>query len=354
MSDDVSKSVTKSWFCVFNNPHDHGYSGTPETVCERICDEWMQDHPAGSCAAVYCVSAKGLKHVHAVLEDPKAMRFSAVKKVFPSMHIQPTKGNKEQAEGYIKKTGKWSEEGEEIVYTAQRGDIKGAQGQRRDLGVIQDLIDQGMTPDQIMDMNINWRRFDKMIRDAYFSKRVKETPFLRQVEVIWHVGDSGSGKTYSVMELIEKVGEENVYFISDYEHPFDKYNGQRILFMDEFRGQIRFSTLLAILQGYRAQISARYNNIFALWEEVHISTILPPELVYKKLVSKEDEKDDTIKQLYRRISKIIYHWVSGGTFNRFEQSMEAYTSYDFLKQAALSDKDGFMKVPEDEPVFGDI
>lgn len=350
----MANDVSKSWFCVFNNPHDHGYEGASETVCERICDEWMNDHPAGACAATYCISEKGLQHIHAVFEDAKSMRFSQIKKTFPSMHIQPTKGSKEQAENYIEKKGKWAEDGEQVTYTARRGDIKGAQGQRRDLGVIQDLIDKGMTPDQIMDLNINWRRFDKMIRDAYFAKRIKETPFLRNVEVTWHVGDSGSGKTYSVMQLIEKVGEEQVYFISDYEHPFDKYNGQKILFMDEFRGQIRFSTLLAILQGYRSQISARYSNIFALWEEVHISTILPPELVYKKLVSKDDEESDTIKQLYRRISKIVYHWTSAGAFNQFALSMEDYVSYPLLKQAALSDENGFMKVPDDEPSFGDI
>lgn len=345
----MSSGVSKSWFCVFNNPSEHGYIGTPVEIADKVLEEWIEGNPTRTGAVAYCVSADGLQHLHLVLEDTKAMRFSVVKKAFPSMHIEPTKGNKEQAEDYIHKRGKFEEKGEEVVYIAQHGQIKGAQGARRDLSIIDDLLEQGKTPNEIMAMNIMFRKYEKMIKDAYFDKRVKETPFLRDVNVVWHVGESGSGKTYSVMKLIEDKGEENVYFISDYEGGgLDKYAGESILFLDEFRGQIRYSTLLGMLQGYKQQFHARYTNVIGLWNEVHISTVLPPEDVYKNMVS-DNRNVDTIKQLMRRIRTIVYHWKDSDIYNSFELSMNDYKNYEGLKSRAISSYKG---ISEEEYKYG--
>ena len=39
----VKNSVSKSWFCVFNNPEKYGYVGEPEKVVERVIEEWVGD-----------------------------------------------------------------------------------------------------------------------------------------------------------------------------------------------------------------------------------------------------------------------------------------------------------------------
>ena len=125
MANDVN---ARSWFCVFNNPEKHGFIGSPEEIAEQMKDRWIADNPQRTCAVAFCVSADGLPHCHAVFEDTKTMRFTAVKKLFPGMHIEPTKGTKDQAEDYINKRGKWQEKGENIVCIIRHGDIKGAQG----------------------------------------------------------------------------------------------------------------------------------------------------------------------------------------------------------------------------------
>ena len=349
----MADTVSKSWFCVFNNPADHGYDGTPEEICERFADEWMDKHPAGACAVTYCISADGLHHLHAVLEDQKALRFSAVKKVYPSMHIESTKGSKEQAEDYILKRGSFAEKDEKILHFVQRGEIKGSQGKRRDIEVIGDCIDKGMSPSQILDLSFQYRRYETMIRKAYFDKRKKETPWFRPVLVYWHVGEPESGKSRVSGRLVEEFGEDDLYLVAEYDHPFDGYEGQRILFLDEFKCQFKFSTLLSLLDGYKIQVSARYSNVYALWTEVHITSVFSPEEVYKKMVE-QDRDRDSIKQLWRRINYVVYHWTEKGEFCEFKQSMKDYLSYGFLKQAAMSDENGFMKVPDDEPIFGDI
>lgn len=58
--------VTKSWFVTFDNPSDHGYPGTPEEVCLRLCEEWIAESDTRTGAWAYCVSAEGLHHVHMI------------------------------------------------------------------------------------------------------------------------------------------------------------------------------------------------------------------------------------------------------------------------------------------------
>ena len=78
-------TISRSWFCVLNNPRDHGYTGSPQEICEKLRDEWISIHADGSGAWAYCISATGVPHVHMVLEDKEAMRFSEVKKAYVTL-----------------------------------------------------------------------------------------------------------------------------------------------------------------------------------------------------------------------------------------------------------------------------
>jgi len=344
----MENQVTKSWFCVFNNPSKHGYDGTPEEIVERIIKKWIENEPQRSCAVAYCVSQEGLHHLHAVFEDIKAMRFSTIKKVYPSMHIEPTKGNKQQAEDYINKKGKYAEVGEKIIYSQRHGEIKGAQGQRRDLSVLEELIEKGITPNEIMDMSLSYRRYDKLLKDAYYRKRWKETPVKREIKVYWHIGKTGTGKSYEMVLLSEEHGENEIYIVTDYSNGFDKYNGEKILFMDEFRGQMQYNQLLTILDGYRTQIKCRYTNAYALWTEVHITSPLPPEKLYEKMVT-ENRSIDNVDQLLRRISYIVHHKIEDGEHKKeyieaemYKEHNEIITKYldapEWVKQAEIQMK----------------
>lgn len=344
----LTDEVSKSWFAVFNNPKEHGYIGEPNEIVDKLIEEWIKDNPTRTCAMTYCVSPEGLEHVHMVLEDVKAMRFSVIKKTFAiGMHFEATKGNKEQAENYIQKKGKWEEKGEKILYSNRHGDIKGFQGQRNDLAIIEELINQGKLPSEIMAMSLQYRKYEKIIRDAYFDKRKKETPYKRDVNVIWHVGESGSGKSYVSCKLAEEKGEDSFYLLTDYENGgMDKYNGEPILFMDEFRGQIKYNVLLTMLQGYKSQVHSRFTNCVALWNEVHITSVLPPEKVYQNMVT-ENKELDTIQQLKRRITTIVFHWKTrDGEYKEFALPMSEYIDYEILKHMAYTEVEGFIPPKE--------
>ena len=332
----TNQDVSKSWFCVFNNPEKHGYEGTPQEIVHALIETWIKDNPQRTCAVTYCISADGLKHCHAVFEDVRSMRFSAIKKIFPSMHISATKGSKEQAEDYINKRPPFDEQGEQVIYSNRHGEIKGRQGQRKDLDIIEELIQQGLTPDEVMDMSLQYRRFDKIIRDAYYRKRDKETPLVRDIVCYWHVGQSGAGKSYTVTKLAEIHGEHNIYLVGEYERGWDKYSGQPILFMDEFRGQLKYEIMLNILGGYKVQTHARYTNVIGLWNEVHITSVYPPDILYQNMIY-NNRKIDTYEQLRRRIDVIVYHYKIDNQYFSFEMPMNEYSGYEQLKNKAHLD-----------------
>ena len=316
----MGESVTKSWFAVLNNPCEHGYSGTPQEICEQLRDEWVGTSTTRTGAWAYCISALGLHHVHMVLEDVVAMIFSVIKKTYAQgMHFEATKGTKKQAEDYIHKRSPFDEKGEQVLCVVKAGEIKGRSANRSDLAEIAALLKEGHTPSEIMASNLNYRRYDRMIRDAFFDQRFKATPPIRPVKVHWICGESGVGKTYHYVSLCEEKGEDNIYLISDLKHgAFDKYCAESILFIDELKpDSISYAELLSLLDGYKKQISARYTNSFALWSDVYITSVYAPEQLYAELVPYHKRGTDTYEQLRRRINEIIYCYFDSSHKRKF-------------------------------------
>ena len=349
----MSKSeISRSWFCVFNNPAEHGYKGTPEEVCNRLRDEWVQDSQTRTGAWLYCISADGLHHVHMVLEDTQSMRFSAIKASYcKGMHFEPTKGSKQQVEDYIHKRGKFEEKGEQIVCCVQFGEVKGRQGRRTDLTRLADLIAEGKTPDEILSDDANAFRYKNMIKDMYFMKREKDTPITREVKVYWHVGDTGSGKSYSRVILAEEIGEDNIYHLTAYgSGAFDNYCGQKVLWIEDYRGEFPFPMLLRLLDVYKCEVPARYSNVKALWTEVHITSVLTPMQCYPDNCGSVD----TIQQLLRRITAVIYHFKTDMQYYSMQYS--PFTTYNLMLQAAqrVIDSDrAFVQMASVKPVAAD-
>lgn len=333
----ANNQVSKSWFAVLANPEDHGYSGTPQEICEKMRDEWLGNSSTRTGAWTYCISAGGLPHVHMVVEDEVAMRFSAVKKAYAcGAHFEPTKGNKKQADDYINKRTPYDEKGEKVLCLVRAGEIKGAQGKRSDLDEIVALLDEGKTPEQIMSRNIHFRRFEKIIRDEYFARLLKKTPPIRDIKVHWLCGESGSGKSYTFVQLCASKGEENIYFVTDLgTGAFDKYNGESILFIDELKEtSISYAGLLVLLDRYKRQVSARYSNTYALWHEVYITSIFSPEQLYREMVPRYRRQTDTYEQLRRRITDLTFFYFDDShQRQQLSIEMDFYNTIDDLKKS---------------------
>jgi hypothetical protein len=330
-----SSELSRTWFCVLNNPRAiWGEDAKPEDMVNAALDLWQAKKPERTCAGNYEKGDTGNEHMHLVLCDPQKSRFSSVQKLFPGIHIEPMKGSKKDAEDYISKKGRFMEKAHTVIVPAIfRGNIKPNCCKRKDLDMINELIQEGKTPEQIMDMDFSYRRYEKMIRGAFFRKRSKEKPPLRPITVYWHVGNSGSGKTYTFVKLCEQYGEDNVYMMSDYgTGGLDMYEAQPILFMDEFKGRITFSELLSYFEGYKKQAHCRFSNTIPLWDEVHVTSVYPPEALYKLMVPYDYRAVDEYEQLRRRLTYIVYHYKEYGVYKVFQLPIDKYIDYDQLKR----------------------
>ena len=348
-----STSQSRSWFCVLNNPQlQFGDKLSPEQIVQAVIHKWIDGkEDSRTCAVNYEISDTGTPHCHCVLESKNPTRFSVVKKLFPTMHIEATRGKKEQAEKYIHKQGKFEEKHHTLIVAPQYyGEIKGRTPptayahEAETFEMISALIDAGLKPDEIMNYGLQYRKYESLIRKSYFAKRSKETQPIRQVKVYWHCGESGTGKSYTYVKLCEEYGEDDVYLLSDYTMgAFDEYCGEHILFVDEYKGGFPYQVFLTMLDGYKTQMHARYSNIKSLWDEVHITSIYGPEEAYTKMVKPEDRDRDSLKQLIRRIDVIVFHYIENGEYKTFELPAKKYIDYKTLQQEAW-------KTPEDREV----
>ena len=338
-ADVVSTDSRRSWFCVLNNPQKvFGDDMTPEEIVYKAIQLWIDDEPSRSCGVNYEISDSGTPHLHMVLEDVRKARFSSIKKLYgETIHIEPTKGNKQQALAYINKEPPFKEKEHTVVVPAVI--VGSIQSNRKNGSInvcdeIDAYIEEGLTPKQIMSLSSRFRKEESVIRKAYFAKREAETPPKRNVEVIWHVGSSGTGKSYTYVQLCEQYGEEHVYMMSDYQNGgLDWYCGEQILFMDELR-EMTYTVLLGMIEGLKKQIHCRYANALSLWTEVHITSIYPPEECYERMVPKDQRQRDSLEQLMRRISKIVYHYKEDGEFKSYSVNREDYKNYFDLRSKA--------------------
>lgn len=301
------------------------FSLTPQQICDSILNKWIAEGEEHTGAVLLCESAEGLEHLHCVFESKKVFRpLSVLKRLYPKIHIEPTKGSKKDVEDYINKVGKFEEKGEKIIAKSQVGEIKGCQGKRNDLislAEIRDLIYSGQTPKQIYRQFPQALKSKTAVEELFYLYRSDNTPTVRNVNVNWLFGGTGCGKSYTFKQLCDKNGEENVYLVSDYDNPFDNYQGEPIVIFDEFRGRIPYSNFLGMLDCYKQQVKARYSNKVMLWTDVYITSPFLPFELYQS-VRERDDKYDSLSQLIRRINKIIY------CFKHEDNDSTFYYKYD--------------------------
>ena len=327
------------YLLTFNNPSAHGI--THDYIKNLISEK-------KNCVYYAMSDEIGLEeqtyHTHLFVVFRNPVKFDVIKDLFPTAHIDVARGSTKENRAYVAKTGKWknSEKSETSVPNTfeESGELDDecGRGHRSDLDDISDMLEDGMNPGEIMRQNFNYRRFEKMIRSAYFDKRKRETPIKRNVAVHYIVGESGTGKSFTYTQLCQERDEDGIYFLTDYDNGgFDLYCGEPVLFMDEYKGQLRFSQLLTITDCYKAQVHSRYANVIALWEEVYITSVFPPEELYKQMVTADARGRDKQTQLLRRITDITYCYIDGlGDYRRYTIPMSQYRDYNTLQREATS------------------
>ena len=126
-------------------------------------------------------------------------------------------------------------------------------------------------------------KWAKEYRQAYLENKYKRQ--FRKMQVNYIYGSAGCGKTSYVFS---KHGYDDVYRTTNYEFGWiDDYNGEKILFLDEFRSSFKISEILDYLDGQPIRIHGRHFNRVACYDTVYIVSNIPLTEQYTKIQQSE-------------------------------------------------------------------
>lgn len=326
----MGDTQSRKWQITINNPQDKGFTHA------RIAQE-LQGLKA---LTYYCMAdeAGQTYHTHVYAAFSSAVRFSTLKARFPEAHLESARGSSAQNRDYITKSGKWlgdAKHGTKIPGTFEEwGEIPPEQqGRRTDLADVYEMVKEGADDMEILEAHPGAMMYlDKVERVRQTLKAQRYSTEFRPLDVTYIWGPTGTGKTRSVME---KYGYDKVCRVTDYDHPFERYNGEDVLLFDEFRSQLRISDMLNYLDGYPLMLPCRYANRQACYTKVYLISNVALSEQYRNI---QIEEPNTWAAFCRRIHHVVEYTAEGSNSEGPASAPE---------QIQLSD---FTPVDDDEPL----
>ena len=266
------------------------------------------------------IATTGTYHTHIFLYSPSPMRFSTIKGRFPTAHIEKAYGSAKDNRDYIRKEGRWAdtEKAETAVPETfeEWGDLPSEKEESSpDKYRLLQSLREGMTPLEAVEDNpdrfYHYREIEtvrqSILEDTYST-------IMRQVEVTYLFGASGTGKTRGIFE---RHNPKSICRITDYGGKngvrFDSYRGQEVLVFEEFHSQIPISAMLNYLDIYPIMLPARYNDRVACYTTVYLTSNIPLEAQYQEIQRYQLE---TWYAFLRRIHNVIEYLPDGSTVQR--------------------------------------
>ena len=301
----ANDSQSRKWQITINNPVEKGFT-----------HDRLKEILSGMKSVIYWCMAdeigeNGTYHTHLYLQGRGGINFSTIKKRFDGGHFEMAKGTALQNMQYVSKTGKWENDKKSDTQVPGTFEEWGEmpverQGARNDLADVYSMVKQGLTNfeiiEQIPDVMFQLDKIEivrQTIRDQEFAEKWRDL----DVEYVW--GDTGTGKTRTIME---KYGYRNVYRVTDYKHPFDGYMGQDVILFEEFRSSLSLGDMLKYLDGYPVVLPCRYANRQACFTKVYICTNVSINRQYEEV---QRESIGDYLAFLRRIKRIKQYDESG-------------------------------------------
>lgn len=262
----------------------------------------------------------GYRHAQAAVYWPQPQTGGKLMKIFNTTfkaHIEPAI-SQEALCAYVQKDsthisgpykyGAWD------AFEEECKQAKKNKGKRTDLIDLENAITSGMTYMDIMnDPSLNKVAANKRqwIKDRIEAHQYKQWATKNRsplgnglLSVDYISGTTGLGKTELIHQLFGYA--DNVYCIDKTEQyesafPFNTYQGQPILLLDEYKSQFSFENLLGICYGNPYEINVKNGAGWGGWLKVFICSPAPVSEQYDGGRSLT-KLDGSICQLYRRLS----------------------------------------------------
>lgn len=269
--------ASRKYQLTINNPLEHGFS---HEVIKRILGELKSFIYWCLCDEI---GEQGTPHTHVYVAFKNAVMFSTMQQRFYGAHIEIVKGTHRENRDYVHKEGKWLDSKKAETNLPETFEESGELPEEPDRRVKQSeailaMVEAGASDGEIMRAYPSAMNHLKNIEQA--RQTLLEEKYgvdWRTVEVTYIWGETGIGKTRSV---VEKYGYKNVFRVTNYTHPFDGYKGQDVILFDEFRSSLKFSDMLAYIDGHPVMLPCRYADKVACYTKVYIISNIPLEKQY--------------------------------------------------------------------------
>lgn len=145
------------------------------------------------------------------------------------------------------------------------------------------------------------------LRQLRFKKWVEEKKKTKEkIKIVWVFGAAGTGKTRYCRDFCKRKGF-NFFVTTASNDPFQDYNGEKVLIIDELRPDtFLYRDLLQILDPYnfdQKKTIARYHNARIMSDYIFVTSPFDPFTFYSKM---NNNKQDGFDQLNRRIGLVLW------------------------------------------------
>lgn len=224
----------------------------------------------------------GTPHLQGYVYFADAKSFGKIQKLIPKgSHIEKTKGTPQQAADYCKKEGDFVEFGK----------LPEKQGKRNDLEQIRDMIQEGKSMNDVIDVATNYQS----LRTAELLFKYKEKKRNWKPTVRWHYGETETGKTKSAYDLYPDIYRKT----NTMGKWFEGYDGHPNVLLDDIKDMSRefYSTLLELLDRYETRVEVKGGSRQFLAKNIIVTSSLHPYVMYQYF--------NEAKELLRRIDEIV-------------------------------------------------
>lgn len=259
---------SRGWIIVVNNPTDDDLNHLK--LVSQQADYMIVGDEVGD--------KEGTPHYqgYAYWKDKKT--FKAIKKLVPRAHLEIANGSPEQNQSYCSKQKILFETGE-CPKQGKRTDIDGLRQLLKDKPKMRDITEETLNPQHVR------------MAEIYLKYHEKGRDW--KPEVRWYHGSTGSGKTKTAREWLEK----DIYTCLNNGKFWEGYDAHENVLIDDFRKDFcKFHELLKILDRYEYKVEVKGSSRQLLARKIAITCPYPPDKVY---ATRED-----IQQLLRRIDAI--------------------------------------------------
>lgn len=243
----MKKQQAKGWFLTYPKC---------DLTKEQLLEELQKTGKVSEWVVAQEKHKDGEPHLHAFIKYEKKVYFGATKWDVLGFH-----GNYQVAKSWKAVRAYCEKESDYIsnmaLESAKQKHSKGIMKEHLLMDPL-DLIEQGiLKPMSLANFVKNQQMFELL-------KKKRERPDLSLIPTdkkrhVWIYGGSNTGKTTKLKAMIEGIGSDNC-FQMPYNNDWNGYQGERVLYCDEFKGQLTAQDLNRICDG-NAKVNTKGGSV---------------------------------------------------------------------------------------------